>query len=211
MCLSNSRSIQLSILLISLLLAACGGSETGRTVEPAVEVKPVSEFPFATTEPAEFLADIVVTNGDVVSEYRYFKKDARRKIDFITDGRLSRTELVTDRVYLIDHDKKEFAAREKGSGNAADIVASPYAMPAFTSPVRYRFTRIGTQGDLVTYRVETGSTDGVEAVVTVDPKTNLMVKQEFRSGTSLFIYEIKRAESSVADAEFALPNGYKQK
>lgn len=209
MLLSNSRTILLVFTASLLALAACGGSQPQTEPQPKIDIKATSEFPFATDEPAEFQADITVNIGDETTDYRYFKKGDRRRIDHVSNGVVTRTYLLTDKFYTIDHTAREIAATARGSEKEADINVSPYRSPAFASPIRFRFERLSSDGDLVTYRVDTGGGDNVVSTVTVDSKTNLMMKQEFRSGDTAFVYQLKNVSLSVADGEFQMPVDYK--
>lgn len=209
MLLSNSRTI-LSVFVGSVfLMTACGGAASNVGPQPAIELKATSEFPFATDEPAEFQADIVVSIGNAVSEYRYFKKGESRRIDHVTNGIVTMTYLLSDKFYTIDHTSKQIASTPRGSKLESDIDVSPYRSPAFASPIRYRFERVSTDGDLVMFRVDTGGDEQMIATVTVDTKTNLMMRQEFRSPGSSFVYEMRNVKLDVADGEFSLPADYR--
>ncbi len=211
MFLSNLRKYFLFVSSFALIFQACGSSQTNENKPAQIKVEAKSEFPFSTKEPEIYQGDFVA--GDAIHQDRWFvaRKGDKSRIDYFADGAMVRSQIINDRLFLIDHKKKTFAAAAS-SGSDASVFGA--MTQNFFGGKEYRdFEEVSRNDGLITYKVRNSPTAKGEILIDIDTRSGMIVRQEFTSAGDppiKFVYEIKNFRTDVDDAVFAIPVGYRE-
>lgn len=217
MLLSNSRKSLLLFGFCALLACACGSSPTAENKVAVAAPTPESEFPFPTKEPDVYQADAVITDGSGHEE-KYFvaRSGNRSRIDTYRDGSPWMTQISNGGLVSIDHSRRIFTTAAAGTTLAAEGAFNDLTSNYFKGKGYRDFEEIGRENDIVRYRIKDIGSQNEEAVVSVDTKLGLVVRQEFTSrdagGSTIatFVYELRNLRTTVDDSLFATPSDYKQ-
>lgn len=178
-------------------------------------------IPFETKEPATFQTEVIVSNyiGNKETKRSYFiaKKDNKAIIVFGFGSENEKAKLKTDEhtIYWIDH--KENTAKKiigrKPSVSDNDL-KNFITNKLLNEKVSAEFEKLETVNNLTKYSVRLDESEKAEAIIFIDEKLKLPVKQEFFSianGKSLLTYSInlENFKTNVADDVFEIPSNYK--
>lgn len=207
MFLSNPGKYFLLVCFFAISLQACGSSPSNENRPVNIVVPTTNEFPFSTKEPEIYQAELVVESGTFRDKWFVARKNASWRIDFFEGGELSRTQLRSDAVYLIDHKRKLFATNSVTGDPINDLTDK------FFKGKEYRkFEETGREGDIVKYKIA-GTNGRGDVLISVNDKTGVMMRQEFAAsgeGSVPFVYEVKDLKFEVDDSVFQIPAGYKK-
>ena len=214
MLLSNSAKSFLICGFVLLGMCACKwwqGSGPGTAGDPAVR----DRIPFSTAEPETFQCDVVRSDGDHEQRTFYARKGISSRFD-ISSGE---TVLQTDRSYRLNNEKKIYA--ELPAGDPSAIEPDFLADMTFSALKQNRNAKVealGKDGELSKYSVTLEGSDTAKAIVYVDEKNGLVMKEEFfstkeqadESAKPLFVFELRNVKMDVDDRVLRIPAGYKK-
>ena len=219
MFLSNPRLFFLLAIFWMTIFQACGPSQTNENKPVSLTDDSNSEFPFSTHEPEVYQGDFVVTYGKT-EDHKYLARNGDKwRIDFFRNNEPSQTQIKTDRLYYIDHQRKVYATTPEngntvaGSGPFGDIGSN-----LFRGKEYREFDEIGRDGSLVRYRVRPTDDMKDDIVISVDAPSGMIVREEFRGGAGQtdegsqpdYIYDVRNLKFEVDDSVFAIPAGYRK-
>lgn len=218
MFLSNPRKSLLLLGFCALLAQACGSSQTVVNNSVVLVPESESEFPFKTREPEVYQAEIVISSGGN-SEERIFvaKKAAMWRIDLLREGKPWVTQLMTDNLYSIDHQRQVYGITGVQGPDIADRfndLTSNY----FKGKEYREFEELGRENDTIKYRVKASAVQKDEIILSFDTRLGMIVKQEFTSRKledgsetpASYAYEMRGLRTEVDDSVFAIPKGYRK-
>lgn len=212
MYLSNLAGPLSCVLSILLLFQACSLWPSDSPNANAAIAEPSSELPFSTKEPEIFQADFVRSVGGLETRSFYARKGNRWRFDTFTGGTPSRSIISGDKLSYVDHASRSYAETPTG--------AFPAPVPDFISDLtnsllrqgeHSKFETVGTEGDIVTYRVLIEGQKG-ENLIRYDKTLGMIVRQELRSadGGEEFIFELRNVKLEVDEGLFAVPQGFRK-
>ena len=211
MYLSNLAGLLSCLLAISLLFQACGSSSDDSNANSAI-AEPSAELPFSTNEPEIFQADFVRSVGGLETRSFYVKKGDKWRFDSYVRNAPARSIISTDKRIYVDHASRSYAESPTG--------AFPAPVPDFVSDLtnsllrqreHSKFETVGTEGDIVTYRVLIEGQTG-ENLIRYDKTLGMIVRQELRSadGSSEFIFELRNVKLEADESLFAVSQGFRK-
>lgn len=203
--------------LCAFLGSSCGWRAAKTETQPAPfaaeELK--SGVPFSTAEPENFQAEFVITANGAENKIFVARSGNRRRTDYNSGAANQLTILQTgaSRKILVLPDKKIYAedfAAQAGAGAAAENFTDFLTSEWLNNTADARFTRLGAENDLTQYAVRLDDSDAAEAIVFVDERVNLPVRQEFYSlkdGRKILIYavEMKNFKAQADEKSFDVP------
>ncbi len=216
---SNLTKFFVPFVLIFLLFSACrfwqtGAGETSNKT-PAVAEDLKSEIPFASKEPEQFQAEIVVTANETERKTFVARNAANRRYDFKFGTKDQLTALQTDKNYLILPEKKIYAETEAGQTNAGDDWAAFLTTEWLNQKTDANFEKLETAENLTKYRVRLGANGQSEILIFIDEKLGLPVRQEFYSTSGeqkilTYSVELKNLKLQTDENLFAVPTDFKK-
>lgn len=211
MFLSNLLKFFLLTCFFVPFLQACSSSAGNENRPVSLNIESKSEFPFSTKEPEVYQGDFVVTTAGTEKKWFIARKNEMSRFDRFDGNNLVTTELITDKVYEIDHQRKVYM---EIAGNLGGSV-SDLGLDTFFRGKEFReFDDLGTERNLKKFRVRSEPAGG-EVFIYIDPAIGMIVKQEFTSKSDAmpsveFTYEIRNPKLDVDDGIFQLPAGYRK-
>jgi len=209
MILSNPRIFFPLFVIIAINCQACSSAnQTQSGAIPSIAEIP-GDFPFSTKEPEIYQGDFVVSDGQNEDTWFVARNGEKRRLDYHDHGQLVRSEIVSDRLYLIDHLARTFTPKD--TNRELSSAFSGIGRDFFRGYEHREFDEIENLDGLVKYRIRSDA-PGNETVLTFDTAKGMITRQEFRSadGGTSFIYEVKNLRLAVDDSVFQIPNGYKE-
>ena len=204
MSLSNSRVLLLLPVLCAAILQGCTGPPPAANVNAPTPAEESKRFPFPTSEPDVYQADVVVTTLGTQTRYFAARKGENSRLDIYRNGKLATTSLGTDAIYTIDHAARTYKVTPSGSGRPP--VANDVARDFFQLGMPYRYDELDRKDDVVRYKARDAG-----IVVSIDETSGLMVRQEFsEDGETLFVCELRNVKLDVDDNVFQIPAGYRR-
>lgn len=206
--------------LIFLLFAGCRfwqkTNDANSSAAPPVADDLKSEIPFATKEPEQFQAEIVVTANE--SERRTFiaRNGAHRRWDFNFGAKNQLTNLQTDKNYLILPNKKIYAENPASQASAETDEWADFLTTGWLSAKHAAgYEKLETSENLTRYRINLASSASSEVFVYIDETLGFPVRQEFYAlaggeRTLMYRYELKNLKLETDADLFALPADYKK-
>ena len=206
MFLSNPGKYFLFIAIFALFLQACGSAPDNENKAVVVPVETKGEFPFSTKEPEIYQGDLVVTGG-VESRWFVARKGEKSRFDTFAGNTLTYSQIKSDKVYYIDHQKKTYAIMNEltGSPSGFDAIAANF----FRGKEYRQFEDLGINGKLHKFKVKESSPEKGEITIYIDETSGMMIKQEFGGNPSV-VFEIRDLTFEVDDSIFAIPDGYRK-
>jgi len=210
MFLSNPRKFFLLASSFALILQACGSSPRSENKPAFIPVETKSETPFSIREPEVYQGDLVVIRGGTETRRFVARRGNSWRLDTFRGTERLITELKTDRLYYIDHQRKVYAPAPQSA-----IVAPP-ATNFFSGKQYHEFEEIGREGDLIRFKVKNSDALKDEILISIDKASGMMVRQEFtgrnnETGSPVsYVYEIRDLRLDVDDSVFAIPAGYRK-
>lgn len=205
--------------LILLLFSGCGfwskTNNANSTSTPTVSDDLKSEIPFASKEPEQFQAEIVITANETERKTFIARNGANRRYDFNPGAKNQVTSLQTDKNYLILPDKKIYAENNGEQTASTDDWADFLTTEWLNEKTDATFEKLEKTENLTKYRVRLGGGNSSEIFIYVDENLNLPVKQEFymTSGeqkTLTYSFELKNLKLQPDENLFAVPADFKQ-
>lgn len=215
MFLSNPRLFLLVTLFCVAFFEGCGSAQPSANKDISLTGETGNEFPFSTREPEIYQGEFVVITGKNEDRSFLARKGDRWRMDIFRGGERWLTQLKTDKLYAIDHAKKTYAATPE-TANARDNGPNDMTANFFRGKEYREFDEIGREGDLIRYKVRETDASNTAVMITIDQKSGLMVRQEFRdSGAdagspAAFVYEMRDLKLEVDDGIFSIPAGYRK-
>ncbi|MBK9214241.1 MAG: hypothetical protein IPM59_01360 [Chloracidobacterium sp.] len=204
MSLSNSRVLLLLSLLCAGILQGCTATPPAENVNAPTPAEESKRFPFPTSEPDVYQADVVVTTLGTQTHYFVARKGEYSRLDLYRGGKLATTSLGTDAIYTIDHTARTYKMTPSGSGRPP--VANDVARDFFQRGMPFRYDELDRKDGVIRYKARDAG-----IVVSIDETSGLMVRQEFsEDGETLFVYELRNVKLDVDDAVFQVPAGYRR-
>jgi len=210
MFLSNSRKSLLLITLAALLLHGCSSSvsNSAKSVSPSART---SDKPFPTKAPETYQGDFVVGNGTTETQYFVARDRDKWRFDIYHDNAPWMTQLRSDKVYLLDHVKKEYAPEPFADLEEYDTTYFDSLTWGFFRGANYiDFEEVGRDGNLTKYKARTLKESKSDVLITIDNSTGMMVRQEITSPKDglTYTYEVRNLKLEGDDSVFAIPSGY---
>lgn len=206
--------------LIFLLFAGCRFWQKTNDADPSAP-PPVaddlkSEIPFATREPEQFQAEIVVTANETKRTTFIARNGAHRRWDFNFGAKNQLTNLQIDKNYLILPGRKIYVEKPAPAAPAepdewADFLTTEWLSAKWQAG----YEKLETSENLTRYRVEMGSPDSTEVYIYIDETLGLPVRQEFYAVAGAekiltYRFELKNLKLEIDGGVFALPPDYKK-
>ena len=213
MLLSNSVK---SFLICGFVLVSLCSCKWWQESGPSTAGDPVRDrILFATPEPETFQCDIVRSDGENEQRTFYARKTGNSRFDLNS----SEAVLQIDRSYRLNSEKKIFAELPAGDPTAVepDFLAD-MAFSLLKQNRNANFESLGKDGELSKYNVILEGSDSAKAVIYVDEKNGLVMKEEFfslkgqaeESAKPVFVFELRDLKMDVDDSVFTIPAGYKK-
>ena len=213
MFLSNPRKSLLLIGIMALLLYGCSSPTVNSKKAVSPSAKANDKSPFPTKGPQTYQGDFVVGNGTTEAQYFVARNGDEWRFDMSRDNAPWMTRLRSDKVYLIDHVKKEYAVEQFADLEDYDIAYFDSLSWGFFRGANYiEFEEIGRDGDLTKYKAHTLKDSKNDVIITIDNSTGMMVRQEITSPKDglTYTYEVRNLKLETDDSVFAIPSGYRQ-
>jgi len=220
MFLSNPRIFSLLAVSLSILLQACGSSQSNENRAISLTIETKSEFPFSTKEPEVYQGDFF--QGDGTNEAHWFiaRKGNKWRYDRFREMPW-RTDIMNGTLYTLDHERKIY--KEEGITPGAPVVTTSdgdyidHITNSFFLGKEYReFDDLGVDAGLRKYQVRRKDTGKGDIFIYIDETSGMIVRQDFtmgndESGTKRnFTFEIRNLKLEVDDSVFELPAGYRK-
>ena len=209
MFLSNLPRPFLLIVAFTLVMQACGSSQTNENKELSLTGESTSEFPFSVKEPEAYQADIVVTAVGTETRWSVARNGEKWRYDIYAGSEMTVSQIRSDKLYYIDHRKKVFweMSEKPGTGEIGDIARS-----FFRGYEHNDFDETGREDNIIKYKVRPVDKRPGSIVVSIDTASGMMIKQEFLAadGGVQYVYELRNLKLSVDDSTFAIPPGYQK-
>jgi hypothetical protein len=217
---SNLTKFCLLFTLIFLLFSGCRfwrkTDDANSPAAPAISDALKSEVPFASKEPEQFQAEIVVTTGG--GERRTFiaRNGANRRYDFNFGAKNQLTNLQTDKEYLILPGRKIYTEQvATGETASTDDWTEFLTNEWLSQKTAANFEKLETTESLTKYRVRLGENKSSEAFIFVDERTGLPVRQEFYAADGeqkvlAYAVELKNLKLQTDENLFAVPADFKK-
>ncbi len=219
---SNSAKVLLVCLFFPTFFSACYFREKAESETPAptppVAKELKSDAPFSTKEPENFQAELIVTaNG--AEDKTFAARSGGRRLSIYNFGKKNQFSIVQTadgKSFALIKDKKIYA--ENVGENVAAETENPFAFLTdewLSQKSDAKFERLGAENDLTKYRAVLGENGKSEALIWIDEKIGLPVKQEFYSvsgeqKTLNFTFEIKNFASPVNDNIFEISPDFRK-
>lgn len=219
MILSNSARSFIACVLILLAIQGCKWWPKDDAGNSRTTTDTKGEIPFSTTEPEVFQCEIVRSDGEHEQKTFFARKNGYWRFDLSDSVGDAETVIRTDKYYRVRHDKKSYVEVPQGdtSANEPEFL-SDLTFSALKLDGHAKYDKIGTEGGITKYSVKIGDTDSAKALIYVDEKIGLVIKEEFfslkgqteDSPEPSFIFELRNVKQEVDDSVFAIPAGYKK-
>ena len=209
MFLSNLPRPFLLLIAFTLVIQACGSSQTNENKEVSLTGESSSEFPFTVKEPDVYQTDVVVTAGGVETRWTVARNSEKWRYDIYAGAAMSVSQIRSDKLYYIDHRKKTYweMSEKPGTGEISDIARS-----FFRGYEHNDFDETGREGNIIKYKVRPIDKRPRSILISIDTASGMMVKQEFLAadGGVQYVYELRNLKLSVDDSTFAMPPDYRK-
>jgi len=209
MFLSNLPRPFLLLIAFTLVIQACGSSQTNENKEVSLTGESSSEFPFTVKEPDVYQTDVVVTAGGVETRWTVARNSEKWRYDIYAGAAMSVSQIRSDKLYYIDHRKKTYweMSEKPGTGEISDIARS-----FFRGYEHNDFDETGREGNIIKYKVRPIDKRPGSILISIDTASGMMVKQEFLAadGGVQYVYELRNLKLSVDDSTFAMPPDYRK-
>lgn len=219
MLLSNLPFLPHALLVVILLLQACGGSPSAVNTNTLSQGSSSERFPFPTVEPETYQGILAVGDGATEETYFVARKGDKWRFDDMREGRPTKSQLRTDKVYVIDHEKRSYHVERPA--NAADFDTAYFnrlTSNFFRGANYLDYEETERGGGLIKYKAKMYRGSKSEVLVTIDERSGIMVRQEIvdekapsdEAGPARFIFEVRDLRLDVDDSVFELPKGYRE-
>lgn len=210
------RSYLIKILAVvaisSAVLAGCARERSIETGErPAFDPAP-NRIPFSTREPDNFQAELVVTADESVRTTFFARSGEKRRVEFDFGKRSRIARIVNGKTYLVLPERSKFAELSVGAFSTDELSAFLTTRWLSESPDT-TFEKLETVEGLTRYRAKFGESQLAEAVISVDDRNGMPVRQEFYSITDgtptlTMTVEMRNFKLGADDSLFDVPNGF---
>lgn len=182
----SSKLLTIFLLFTFLCVSSCrfwqNSSNSNSQIQSNNTPEIISEIPFATQEPENFQAQIVVS-GETESKTLVTKSGSKRRYDYAfgEKNQVSVLQLEPNKQVVICQNKKLYAESSKyengfatTSENWTDFLTTEW----LNQKTEAKFENLGDENGLTKYRV---SFDASETLIFVNENFKIPVKQEFYS------------------------------
>jgi hypothetical protein len=212
MFLSNPTKIFLTGFIFVCCFSGCGYQETAES-NGLTPPSAAPEFPFSTSEPEIYQAEIVISANGVEQKIFVARSGPNRRVDYDFGGPNQRSILENDKKYLISFRNKIYA--EAGISNGDQTATNPLADELLNVREFMDFERLGEENGLTKYRARVRDSDASEVIINIDEPLGLPVKQEFFSingeeRTLEYSVELKNIRREIDAGVFEIPQGFRQ-
>lgn len=221
----SSNSIKIFFALVLLSCQSCGfwRGKTDVTAAPpspfvAEELK--SEIPFSTEEPNVYQTEIViVVAGNDFEEKTFVARNGANRLTVFNYGGKQETALLqfgANQSFLIARNQKIYAESQSGTANEKDANANDFLTAEWLNQkTSAKFEALGAENNLVKYRAVLDDSPNSEAIIYIDEKIGLPVKEEFykTSGEQKFLTltaELKNFNSQTEAKVFEVPKDFRK-
>ena len=214
MLLSNRRRSCLTLTFFVCLSASCSwtryGSDTNQTAEPRFE----SELPFSTREPEKYLAEVVITAGELQRINRVARSGDQRRYDF-DYGQKDQLSVISGGTNARLLPYRKIYAESSGGSGATPFPDDPLTLRMIHERGHAEFEDLGTEGGLAKFSAKIAGGDSTKVLIYVDPVIGLPVKQEFYSIENgieklTFSMEIRNFQPELSTDLFSVPTDYRK-
>lgn len=214
MFLSNCHKQLLLIVLVTLLMQACGGSQTGS--DNGVLQPNGKRFPFPTKEPDVYQGDFVVGDGTTEQQYFVARDGENWRFDFKRDGAPWISQLSSGgTVYFVDHEKRVYSTLPSSQEQQFDGGYFNSLTWGFFRGANYiEYEEAGRGDGLVKYKARMLKNSKSDVTVTIDERSGIMIRQEIadkpvgREAPVTYFYEVRNLKLKTDGSVFDLPSGY---
>ncbi|CAN5574481.1 hypothetical protein BH24ACI3_BH24ACI3_08460 [soil metagenome] len=195
-------------------LQGCGSAPANDNTAAEPIAQPIRTLPFATKEPDEYQATFVVRAGGVETLTFVARKGANRRTDHRVGAVEQLNVIETDKAFRILPGKRVYTAQEFGSGLPPDRPFAGFTDQLLNVRLGASFENTGTENGLTVFRVTFEDSPGSQSLIYVSPELGMPIKQEFYSVTGgqrtlMSVVELRDVTTSVDDAIFRVPDGFK--
>ncbi|HEX3101232.1 MAG TPA: hypothetical protein VHQ01_05550, partial [Pyrinomonadaceae bacterium] len=170
-------------------------------------------------EPETFQADLVMTSGKDEDHWFVARKGNKWRYDIFRRGDRLISQLSSDKLYYIDHQKKSYWEMPVSSNPGGEPgYFSELTRNFFRGEEHREFDEIGRENGQIKYKVRETDQSAGEIFIYIDAASGVMVKQEFTAKKSensaeppvSFVYEVRNLKMDVDDSVFDIPQGYRK-
>ena len=209
MFLSTLAKIFPAAWLLSIVFAGCGVWRSNENSAITFASPPKSEYPFPTSEPRIFQADIVIRAGETERRMFIARSGENRRIDYDAGTENHKAVLITDKEYLLYFKRKAYTERTIASDPAS--LYEPLTGHLLNTRGFADFEEMDRNGSVVEFRARLNEGTASEVVIAYDETVGLPVKQEFYSiegGQRALRYsvELQNFRADVDAAFFQIPS-----
>jgi hypothetical protein len=185
----SSISIKIFLVLAALFCQSCGfwqsKSDATASPTPFVVEELKSAIPFSTKEPEAFQSEIVLLAEGLEEKTFLARSGANRLIifDFQTESETSVLHLgAGNQSFLIAPRRKIYAENEReNAGIQNATLEESLTAEWLNQKMDAKFERLGSENNLIKYRVILDESKNSEIIIFVDEKIGLPLRQEFYS------------------------------
>ncbi len=177
-----------------------------------------SDVPFSGKEPETFQAEFIITANGKTDKTFAARNGVNRRFDynFGEKKQFSTVRTADGKDFLIYKDKKIYAENTADSGlSSAENPFDFLTTELLNQETDAKFEKLGAENGLMKYRAVFGENGKSEAVIWIDEKIGLPVKQEFYSlggeqKTTNFTFEMKNFKPQADENLFEIPKDFRK-
>jgi hypothetical protein len=213
MFLSNRAKYFLTLAFFLIFSSSCSWFGTSSNSNPSSISKVESDLPFPTKEPDKYVADIVVTAGDIQTTTRVARDGSRRRYDYDLGQSNQLTVLVGPRSVRMLPVKKLYT-EDATSGMPLGSSDDPMTNRLLHEKQFAQFEELGTENNVTRYSCKFEDTDASKAIIYIDKTIGIPVRQDLYSienGVENLVYsmEIRNFRTDVDPGLFDIPSDYR--
>ncbi|MEO8072317.1 MAG: hypothetical protein ABI891_05640 [Acidobacteriota bacterium] len=219
---SNSAKVLFVFLFATILFSSCWLWQKAESETPAptpfVAKDLKSDVPFLNKEPENFQAEFVVTASGKTDKTFMARNGGNRRLDYNVGekNQFSVVQTIDGKGFLTFKDKKIYAENSIDSGisdagNPFDFLTTEW----LNQKAEVKFEKLDAENRLMKYRAVLGEIGKSEAVIWIDEKIGLPVKQEFYSTNGeqkilTFTFEMKNFKPQTEESLFEIPKDFRK-
>lgn len=210
--LSNPGKIFLSASLFLISQFGCGGDSSISNANSQSSIQP-GGFPFTTIEPQIFQTEVVVKTPGSETVTFVAENGKKRRVEFDPGSARSRVLIYSDKIYLLNISDRTFVEYPLASG--LSVADDPFMALLIGEKAHAEFVRLGGDNGVDKFSVRLDDSGSSEALIYVDTRLGLPVKQEFFSisaeGRTLqYSVELRNTKLEADESLFRVPDGFRR-
>lgn len=219
---SNSAKVLFVFLFAAILFSSCWSWQKAESETPAPTPFVVedlkSDVPFLNKEPENFQAEFVVTASGKTDKTFMARNGGNQRLDynFGEKNQFAILQTADNKTFQVISAKKIYAENLSDTNisnteNPFDFLTTEW----LNQKTDAKFEKLGAENDLTKYRAVFDENGKSEALIWIDEKIGLPVKQEFYSisgeqKTLNFTFEMKNFKSQTDESLFEIPKDFRK-